>query len=78
MKLSKAGLGTMRVNKLDEMYPAQDMLLQSGQLVQYGTGIFGYNNITMLVKRNVERIIEECLNEVGCIEIQLPTLQPEK
>ena len=77
MKLSLAGLGTMRVNKLDEMYPAQDMLLQSGQLVQYGTGIFGYNNITMLVKRNIERIIEECLNEAGCVEIQLPTLQPD-
>ena len=53
MKLSEAGLGTMRVNKLDEMYPAQDMLMQSGQLVQYGTGIFGYGNIAMLVKRNI-------------------------
>ena len=77
MKLSEAGLGTMRVNKLDEMYPAQDMLMQSGQLVQYGTGIFGYGNITMLVKRNIERIIEQCLNEAGCTEIQLPTLQPD-
>ena len=37
MRLSKSGIGTMRVNNLDEMYPAQDMLLQSGQLVQYGT-----------------------------------------
>ena len=50
MKLSQSGIGTMRVNNLDEMYPAQDMLLQSGQLVQYGTGIYGYNNIVMLVK----------------------------
>lgn len=53
MKLSQSGIGTMRVNNLDEMYPAQDMLLQSGQLVQYGTGIYGYNNIVMLVKRNL-------------------------
>lgn len=78
MRLSKAGIGTIRVNNLDEMYPAQDMLLQSGQLVQYGTGIFGYNNIPMLIRRNIERVIEECLNEVGCIEIQLPTLQPSE
>lgn len=77
MRLSKSGIGTMRVNNLDDMYPAQDMLLQSGQLVQYGTGIFGYNNITMLVKRNIERIIEECLNNVGCVEVQFPTLQPD-
>ena len=43
MRLSESGIGTMRINNLDEMYPAQDMLLQSGQLVQYGAGIFGYN-----------------------------------
>ena len=77
MRLSKSGIGTIRVNNLDEMYPAQDMLMQSGQLVQYGAGIFGYNNITMLVKRNIEKIIEECLNDVGCIEAQFPTLQPD-
>ena len=77
MKLSQSGIGTMRVNNLDEMYPAQDMLLQSGQLVQYGTGIYGYSNIVMLVKRNLERIIQEELNKAGCIEVQLPTLQPD-
>ena len=77
MKLSQSGIGTMRVNNLDEMYPAQDILLQSGQLVQYGTGIYGFSNIVMLVKRNLERIIEEELNKAGCIEVQLPTLQPD-
>lgn len=77
MKLSQSGMGTMRIHNLDEMYPVQDMLLQSGQLVQYGTGIYAYGNIPMLVKRNVERIIEKCLNEAGCIEVQLPTLQPD-
>ncbi len=77
MKLSESGIGTMRINNLDEMYPAQDMLFQSGQLVQYASGIYGYNNIIMLVKRNLERIIEQELNKVGCIEIQLPTLQPD-
>ena len=70
-------MGTMRIHNLDEMYPVQDMLLQSGQLLQYGTGIYAYGNIPMLVKRNVERMIEKCLNEAGCIEVQLPTLQPD-
>ena len=77
MKLSQSGMGTMRIHNLDEMYPVQDMLLQSGQLLQYGTGIYAYGNIPMLVKRNVERMIEKCLNEAGCIEVQLPTLQPD-
>ena len=77
MRLSQAGLGTMRINQLDEMYPAQDILLQSGQLVQYGTGIFAYGNIPMLLKRKIDTIIEETLNAYGCIEVTLPTLQPD-
>ena len=50
MKLSNLGIGTMRVNKLDDMYPAQDMLMQSGQLVQYGTGIMGYGTIRFFIE----------------------------
>ncbi|MCI8352117.1 MAG: hypothetical protein HFJ58_00570 [Clostridia bacterium] len=67
----------MRINKLDEMYPAQDLLLQSGQLIQYGTGIYAYGNIPLLIKRKVENIIQEVLNKYGCIEVSLPTLQPD-
>ena len=78
MKLSQAGMGKIKLNNLDEMYPVQDILLQTGQLVQYGTGIYAYNNIPLLVKRNVEKIVTEKLNKYGCIEILLPTLQPEK
>lgn len=78
MRLSKTGLGTVKLNNIDEMYPAQSILLQTGQLVQYGAGIFAYNNIPLLVKRNVETIIQKTLNKYGCIEVLLPTLQPEK
>ena len=78
MRLSITGLGTIKLNNIDEMYPAQSILLQSGQLVQYGAGLFAYNNIPLLVRRNVEKIIQETLNKYDCIEVLLPTLQPEK
>ena len=78
MKLSQTGIGNIKLNNLDEMYPVQDILLQTGQLVQYGTGLYAYNNIPLLVRRNVEKIIVEKLNNHGCIELLLPTLQPEK
>ena len=78
MKLSNLGIGTMRINKLDEMYPAQDMLMQSGQLVQYGTGIMGYGTVPLLVKRNIEEVIRQCLNDAGLAEVQLPTIQPRE
>ena len=59
------------------MYPGQSILLQTGQLVQYGAGIFAYNTIPLLVKRNIEKICVETLNKYGCIECLLPTLQPD-
>ena len=78
MKLSKAGLGNAKLSNLDEMYPGQSILLQTGQMVQYGAGIFAYGNIPLLVKRNLEKIIQETLNKHDCVEVLLPILQPEK
>ena len=77
MKLSQTGMGTVKLNNIDEMYPGQSILLQTGQLVQYGAGLFGYNTIPLLVRRRVEQIIEETLNKYNCIEVLLPTLQPD-
>lgn len=78
MKLSQTGLGTIRVNNLDKSYPAQDSLLQTNQLVQYGTGIYAYNNVPLRLRQNVESVIRGVLDKYGCIEILLPTLQPTK
>jgi len=78
MKLSKTGMGNTKLNNIDEMYPGQSILLQTGQMVQYGAGIFGYNNVPLLVKRNLEKIIQETLNKHDCVEVLLPILQPEK
>jgi len=77
MKLSQTGLGTVKLNNIDKMYPGQSILLQTGQLVQYGAGLFGYNTMPLLVRRNIEKIIVETLNKYGCIEVLLPTLQPD-
>ena len=77
MKLSQIGMGTTKLNNVDEMYPGQSILLQTGQLVQYGAGIFAYGTVPLLVRRNIEKIIVETLNKYGCIEVLLPTLQPD-
>ena len=77
MKLSQTGMGNIKLNNTDEMYPGQSILLQTGQLVQYGAGLFGYNTIPLLVRRNIEKIIVDTLNAYGCMEVLLPTLQPD-
>ena len=77
MKLTQTGMGSTKLNNIDEMYPGQSILLQTGQLVQYGAGLFGYNTIPLLVRRNIEKIIVDTLNDYGCMEVLLPTLQPD-
>ncbi len=77
MKLSQTGMNTVKLINIDKMYPGQSILLKTGQIVQYGAGLFAYNTIPLLVRRNIEKIITETLNKYGCIEILLPTLQPD-
>ncbi len=77
MKLSQTGMNTVKLTNIDEMYPGQSILLKTGQLVQYGAGLFAYNTVPLLVRRNIEKIITETLNKYGCIEVLLPTLQPD-
>ena len=77
MKLSEMGIGTTRINISEKQFPAQEILIQSGQIIQYSSGIYGYNNIPLKLKQNIENIVREELNRAGCMEVFLPTLQPE-
>ena len=77
MRLSNTGLESNKIQNLNETYPAQDLLMQTNQIVQYAAGIYGYNNVPLKVKENIEKVIKTVLNKYGCIEISLPTLQPE-
>lgn len=70
-------MGNTKLGKIDEMYPGQSILLQTGQLVQYGAGLFGYNTVPLLLKRKIEQVIIKTLNKYDCIEVLLPTLQPD-
>ena len=74
MKLSQTGMGNIKLNNIDEMYPGQSILLQTGQLVQYGAGLFGYNTIPLLVRRNIEKtklLFLHFILEFGCLLMKL-------
>ncbi|MDR0461732.1 MAG: hypothetical protein LBG88_00110 [Christensenellaceae bacterium] len=77
MKLSTMGFEPAKIAKLDEMFPVQDLLFQTGQLVQYASGIFGYGTVPFRVMGKIEQIIRDVLDEIGCAEVSLPILQPE-
>ena len=75
MKLSKMGLRSVKLSNLDEMYPAQDILMQTGQIKQYGSGVYAYDNIPLRVMDNIETIIKKHFDKADYIEVQMPVLQ---
>ncbi|MBQ7880864.1 MAG: hypothetical protein IJ358_03375 [Clostridia bacterium] len=78
MKVSKIGLISKKLTNLDEQCPVQDMLLQTGQLEQFTSGVYAFGHIPFLVKKNIDNIISTTLTKYGCSELSLPVLQPEK
>jgi hypothetical protein len=65
MKLSQTGMGNTKLNNIDEMYPGQSILLQTGQLVQYGAGIneTDWNGRTVIdIVPNNEKTVETIMS----------------
>ena len=78
MKITDLNIGTTRFDNLDKMFPAQEMLIQSGQLVQYAAGLFGFNKIPLGIKQRIEQVIREVFEEYGIVEVLLPILHPKE
>lgn len=77
MRVSQIGLISKKILNLDEQFPVQDMLIQTGQLEQFSSGIYAYGHIPYLVKKNIDSVIVNVLSKYGCSELSLPLLQPE-
>lgn len=75
MRLSKMGMKSIKLSNLDEMYPAQDILIQTGQVKQYGSGVYAYDNIPLKVQDNIEGVIKKNFNKADFIEVQMPIIQ---
>lgn len=78
MKVSQIGLISRKLTKLDEQFPVQDMLLQTGQIEQFTSGVYAFGHIPYLVEKKINEIISSTLTKYGCSELLLPILQPEK
>ena len=76
MKMSKMGFNSTKLPNLDEMFPAQDMLIKTNQLIMYESGIFAYDYVPYMLQKKVEDIIAEELDKISCIRVSLPLLQP--
>lgn len=74
MKLSNLGLKTRKNIGSEDCY-ISELLEQSGQLKKYSVGCFGFGTMLLKIKRNIEDIIRNNLDEIGCAEVQYSILQ---
>ena len=51
MRVSNIGIIETKIKKLDEQFPVQDMLYQTGQIDQFSSGVYAYGHIPFLVKK---------------------------
>lgn len=77
MKVSQIGLISKKIKNLDEQFPVQDMLMQTGQIEQFSSGVYAYGHVPYLLKKNIDNIICNVLSKYGSSELSLPLLQPE-
>lgn len=78
MKMSSLGFKSVRLKDIDNMYPAQDILMKTAQIKQYGSGVYGFDNIPMLVMDNISNVVRNNFNRNGCVEVRMPLLQQEE
>lgn len=78
MRLSKIGMKNTKINKTTELHLAQRALLDSGQLYQFASGIFGLHNIPYKLKLNIENLVRKILNKYELCEISLPLIHPKE
>ena len=78
MKVSRMGLKNVKLTELDKMYPGQDILLQTGQIKQFVSGLYAYDNIVLRVEDNIEKIIKKHMDKIDAIEVEMPLLQQEE
>lgn len=74
MKLSNLGLKTRKNIGSEDCY-ISELLEQSGQLKKYSAGCYGLGTMLIKIKRNIEDIIRNNLDEIGCAEVQYSILQ---
>ena len=76
MRVSMMGFKNVKLGSLNEMYPGQDILMQTYQVKQYGSGIYAYDNIPLKLQDNIEEVIKKHFNRADYIEVQMPSIHP--
>ncbi len=77
MKFSKLALSTSKNRLNSDECLSHRILLQSGLLRRYSSGIYGNHNLLVRSQEKIKQIIRSVLESYDCVEVSLPALQPK-
>ena len=75
MKLSQSFVKTLRDTPKDEAARSAQYLIRAGYIHKELAGVYTYLPLGLKVLKNIEQIIREELDAIGCQEIQMTALQ---
>lgn len=78
MKLKNSYFFTIREKTKDEESISGNLLVRSGMIRKTSSGIYMYLPLGYKVLRNIEKIIREEMNEIGALEVLMPSLITEE
>ncbi len=76
MRLSKYFLPLIKENPSEAQIVSHRLMLRAGMIRQQAAGIYSWLPLGLRVLRNIEAIVNDELQKVGCVPVLMPTLQP--
>jgi prolyl-tRNA synthetase len=75
MKLSKYLLNTLKESPKEAQIISHKLLLRTSMIKQHASGIYIWLPLGLKVLKNIEEIIRKNQNDIGCLELLMPTIQ---
>ncbi|PIZ34373.1 MAG: proline--tRNA ligase [Alphaproteobacteria bacterium CG_4_10_14_0_8_um_filter_37_21] len=76
MRLSRYFLPILKETPHDAQIASHRLMLRAGMIHQTTSGIYSWLPLGLKVLKNIENIIEDGQNSIGCNRITMPTIQP--
>ena len=76
MRLSRYFLPTLKENPAEAQIVSHRLMLRAGMLRQSSAGVYSWLPLGLRVLKNIERIVRDEQNAMGCHEMLMPTIQP--
>ena len=78
MRLSNYLLPVIKENPSEAKIVSHQLMLRAGMVRQLTSGIYNWLPLGLKVLRNVENIVRQEMNNIGCNEILMSTIQPKE